>query len=814
MLTKASGTNFGEKMLESSDEYNVDNFITLLNFIADPVIIIDEHGNFLLMNNAYEKVTGYKNNEYAGKSSIESDKLTHEDKALLKKNLQKRVVGANVKPYEITFVDKNKGNRCFEINAKKIIYKNQSSILVVFRDVTNRKQNEKKLKENSARMEALVNEKVKEIEENAQKLRIIFDSSPDAISVIEQNGHLMDFNDAALKLFGFSSRDEVKDWNTFVFIPAREQEKAALALETLARTGSFKNQRYTLLTKEGTEFPAEVSASAVKDLLGKPISFITITKDISERKKLEDDLMASEEKFRAISTSAINAIILTDEEGKVAYWNPSAERIFYTTQEVLGQELDKLVISSNSRELHKQLLKKLSQSKESIHKIVEFNALRKDKTEFPIELSATGLKLKGKKFVLGVVHDISLHKKMESALKQERDMLEKVTEDIGAGLAIISKDYHILWANKLLKQAKGNDIENKLCFTVFNTIDSVCIDCGVKKIFENSEPINRHDYTFKDDEGKKRCTELIVTPLKDKNGTIVAALELAVDVTEKRRLENQLAEHSTQLEQLVEERTKLLKETQAKLVKSERLAAIGELSAMVGHDLRNPLTGMKAAIYYLKSKSKDANPKTKEMLEMIDECIDQSNKIVDDLLEYSRAMHLDLTEVTPKAFIKHSLSLIETPRGIKISLEFDALTSMKIDETKIHRVFLNIVKNAFDAMPNGGILTINSQQTARNWTVTFTDSGEGMSKEILSKLGNPLFTTKAKGMGFGIPICKRIVEAHGGKLLIESTLGKGTTVTIAIPTKQNSPVDNLELIVNETEKEKVTVNKIKESIKE
>lgn len=84
-------------------------------------------------------------------------------------------------------------------------------------------------------------------------------------------------------------------------------------------------------------------------------------------------------------------------------------------------------------------------------------------------------------------------------------------------------------------------------------------------------------------------------------------------------------------------------------------------------------------------------------------------------------------------------------------------------------------------MPNGGTLNVSSKQTRKNWVISFVDSGEGMTKETLEKIGNPLFTTKAKGMGFGIPICKRIVEAHGGKLLIDSALGQGTTVTVKIP---------------------------------
>ena len=228
---------------------------------------------------------------------------------------------------------------------------------------------------------------------------------------------------------------------------------------------------------------------------------------------------------------------------------------------------------------------------------------------------------------------------------------------------------------------------------MFNDVVGVCPDCGVMKIFNNSEPVNRHDYRFTDSNGKQKCVELIVTPIKDKNGNIIAALELAVDVTEKRKLESQ---HSTKLERIVEERTKQLKETQEKLVKTERLAAIGELAAMVGHDLRNPLTGMKAATYYLKGKTKsDANPKTKEMLELIDTCIDQSNKIVNDLLEYSRTLKLELTVNKPSVFIEHALSTIQAPKHIKITHQATSNESVKFDSPKMLRVFLKYIQEWF-----------------------------------------------------------------------------------------------------------------------
>ena len=110
-----------------------------------------------------------------------------------------------------------------------------------------------------------------------------------------------------------------------------------------------------------------------------------------------------------------------------------------------------------------------------------------------------------------------------------------------------------------------------------------------------------------------------------------------------------------------------------------------------------------------------------------------------------------------------------------------------LDTAKISRVFINIIKNAFDAMPNGGTLTAASKKTENALELTLQDTGVGMSPETLGKIWTPLFTTKAKGMGFGLAICKRIVEAHGGKILVESQLGKGHRFTIVLPTETPQP---------------------------
>jgi signal transduction histidine kinase len=227
-----------------------------------------------------------------------------------------------------------------------------------------------------------------------------------------------------------------------------------------------------------------------------------------------------------------------------------------------------------------------------------------------------------------------------------------------------------------------------------------------------------------------------------------------------------------------------LRISQEQLLKAERLAAIGELAAMVGHDLRNPLTGIIGATYYLKTKlGPEMDKKTEEMLEIIERDIEYSNKIVNDLIEYSREIQLELTETTPKSITNEALTLVKIPQNIRVRDLTKDEPKIKIDAERMKRVFVNIIQNAIDAMPEGGELTITSDELSGSLEIAFADTGVGMSKEIMEKLWTPLFTTKAKGMGLDLSTCKRIVEAHGGNISVESAVDEGTIFTVTIPVK-------------------------------
>jgi len=291
--------------------------------------------------------------------------------------------------------------------------------------------------------------------------------------------------------------------------------------------------------------------------------------------------------------------------------------------------------------------------------------------------------------------------------------------------------------------------------------------------------IRNVEYSFLTNDGYEFPVDFSASVVLDAEGNPRFFVMETKDISKRKIMEEKLKQYSEHLENLVEEQTKKLRE-------AERLAAIGELAAMIGHDLRNPLMGISAALYYIeKNLGHVDDEKMKEMLEIINECIEYSNKIVNDLLDYSREMKLDLEKADPRKVILEALSQISIPENIRVTNLVKAKPEVKIDVNKMKRVIINIVKNAVDAMPNGGKLRIESRVVNGLWRLSFSDTGIGIPEDIKKKLGKPLLTTKAKGMGLGLAICKRIVEAHGGSISVESHPGRGTTFTISIPLNLN-----------------------------
>lgn len=285
-----------------------------------------------------------------------------------------------------------------------------------------------------------------------------------------------------------------------------------------------------------------------------------------------------------------------------------------------------------------------------------------------------------------------------------------------------------------------------------------------ENLFENLQDelkvegkIKNLEFKFRTKSGEEKTDVISSSIVRNKQGQEIGIAIILHDITERKKMEQ-------------------------KLVKAERFASIGELAGMVGHDLRNPLTGIRGAVYYLKTKhAATLDEKDKAMFETIEKSIEYSNKIINDLLEYSREINLMREKTTPKMFLANAISLVQIPENISVIDATEDKPIIQVDVNKMNRVFINLIKNAFDSMPNGGTLTIKSEDTNDRVTFSFIDTGIGMDQETLKKIWTPLFTTKAKGMGFGLAISKRIIEAHGGRITAESTVGKGTTIAFSIP---------------------------------
>jgi PAS domain S-box-containing protein len=767
----------------------------VLNLLSDVAVVVDEKGRLVVVNDVFEEVTGLSQKEVTGKSFLEIGILSAESKRVLLENLMKRMQGLPVEPYEVYFTDKTGESTCVEVKGRKVSYAGQPADLVVFHDVTHRKENERRLKEYSERMEALVSEKVREIKESAEKLRSVFDSSPDAIAVFDLNGRIIECNQAKVTMYGFSSKDELIGKSAFELISPKDRQKTSLMMEETLKTGLLKNIEYTSLTKDGREFPAESSAGILKDAEGNPTGFVSITKDITERKRTQQQLQASEAKFRAITNSAIDAVFLFDEEDRINYWNPAAERIFgYAEKEIVGKQVNATLVPPGFRKHYLKLTAKLAKIKNRkiAGKIREFPALRKDGTEFRMELSLAPLQLEGKTHFTAIVRDITERKKVEEALRESEEKFRTISNSIEDGLIVVANNGDIVFWNPAAQEIFGYTQEEVLGKKVQELLMSV-LDAEKRKLvdleFEGFLGTEKGvlsgktvELTARRKDGTEFSFRLSVTSMRLKDKWYAVAL--ARDITEQKQLWEKVEEYSRGLELTVDARTQELKEANERLLKAERLAAIGELAGMVGHDLRNPLTGIKNAAYYLRVKQgscSDGN--IKKMFEIIDCSIAHADKIINDLLDYSREIRLELVNCSPRALFKEALSLVQVPETVNIIDNTLEEPLISVDKAKMVRVFINIVENAVDAMPGGGTLQVESAQKNGNVEISFADTGIGMSKETLGKLFSPLVTTKAQGMGFGLAICKRIVEAHQGRIAVESVEGKGSTFTVTIPIK-------------------------------
>lgn len=258
--------------------------------------------------------------------------------------------------------------------------------------------------------------------------------------------------------------------------------------------------------------------------------------------------------------------------------------------------------------------------------------------------------------------------------------------------------------------------------------------------------------------------------LQDWQNTNRSKIYVLRDVTE-------LVDYQYNLEQLVEEKSHALMQT-------ERMAAIGETTLMVGHDLRNPLQVLKFLTHELK-KMNDSGKTEKScaLLEKMDSNVNYMDKIVSDLSLYARNRQPTKQSIVLIDLLESCLVKINVPNDVFIDFDFEFEHQVYCDPYMIERVFNNLILNAVQAMPDGGVVRVHAQKQDGSDVITVTDSGAGIPEEIKANIFEPLNTSKPKGVGMGLAVCRKIVNLHEGSITVDHNASEGASFVIQIPEK-------------------------------
>jgi signal transduction histidine kinase len=251
------------------------------------------------------------------------------------------------------------------------------------------------------------------------------------------------------------------------------------------------------------------------------------------------------------------------------------------------------------------------------------------------------------------------------------------------------------------------------------------------------------------------------------------------DITQEKSIENDKKIYTDKLEKMVEERTN-------QIMDNEKMVTIAKVSSMLAHDLKGPLQIISNSVHLIKYKPEEQD----QYIEYIVKAVNQANELINEMRRKGKESPIQRESIDINSIIEESLIQIKVNENIQFETIIKSDNKIHVDRLKMIRVINNLIKNAIEAMPNGGKITINIEEEMSNLVIKITDTGLGIPKEKINTIFRPFQSTKASGMGLGLAYCKNTVEAHGGSISVKSKLGKGSTFSITIPINMDHDIKN------------------------
>lgn len=487
-------------------------------------------------------------------------------------------------------------------------------------------------------------------------------------------------------------------------------------------------------------------------------------------------------RLQAVLDTAVDGIITIDERGNIEAANPAAETLFgYCSSEMIGHNVN-MLMPSPFHEHHDEYLANYSRTNH--RKIIgtgrEVYGRRKDGSVFPLYLAVSEVLLHSRKVFTGFVHDLSNLKRAE----EEATQLGRILEDSLNEIFIFDAETlkfvfvnrgalsNIRYTASELMQMTPVDIKPLFTRQQFEEL--------LQSLQSNSTTELRFDTVHQRKDGSVYDVHTRLQKVTWQRRDAYVAIIL--DVTEPKRVQNELAALNAELEVRVEQRTGELKEAQAQLIRREKLAVLGQLSGGVAHEIRNPLGVIRNSVYYLKMVADQFDNDARECIEEIDREVETSNRIVSEMLDFTRD-----PPSNPETF-EISIAVANAIRGARIPdpvtvvvQELEHSVELKADQGQVERVLANLIRNGWQAMAGSGHLDIRYTIEQHHIVIHVHDNGMGIPATNLSRVFEPLFTTKAKGIGLGLAVSRRYAERNGGSLTVESQEGQGTTFHFEVP---------------------------------
>lgn len=407
------------------------------------------------------------------------------------------------------------------------------------------------------------------------------------------------------------------------------------------------------------------------------------------------------------------------------------------------------------------------------HIMAELELTKSDGKKIQVESSTTLIEYRGQDAILVIARDITHRRILEKEIIKSEARYRSLVDLAPDGIATLSFTGEVLWVNDSFIKITGFPREELVGKNIFalGTLrpGDVRKYVGLFLDIMKGKDIPQIEFKWVKKTGETGWGEGRVTLIEAENKKNREILIIARDITERKVMEEKLNTYTHEMEHLAEDRAK-------KLADSEKMATAGAIASTVTHDLRGPLNTIRNAVYLMEKKPE----KAAEMREVIVKAIDNASKMLSEVKEKWSEEKLEIKKIELKDFIDSIIEEMPIAPNVEIKTDLQKIFA-DIDQLKIRRVIENLIRNAMDATPGKGIIQISNQTETGYALIKVQDTGTGIPEESLNKLFQPFYTTKSTGTGLGLYNCKKIVEAHGGSIQVESKVGSGSTFILKLP---------------------------------